>query len=386
MKVILGTDSLMPPLTGIGRYTKELLSGLLSSPEIEDLRCFSLGRWHAPQEYLGAAEHSAADQVRLSTAGQVRQWLARREWAVQTYQTVAGVVERLRLHRYRQYLFHSPNFHLPSFEGRSVCTIHDLSYLRFPQFHPHARVSFLSRAVPEAVKRADLIITDSLAIKSEVECEFRIDPSRVCAIPLGVEAQFLNHIPSPSRESLRKFGLADRPFFLCVGTIEPRKNLSTLLDAWEALPASIRKTHVLAVVGTEGWHCDDVMHRLQTTAHVAYLDYVPRASLTTLLDAATALVFPSYYEGFGLPLLEAQAIGTPVIASDIPTSREIGHALVKWFPPADSSCLAVAMTEAAEDDAWRRLCAEAGRRNASNFSWERCVAQTIACYDLALMD
>lgn len=382
MKVILAVDAIHPPLTGIGRYALELARGLRARPDRVDLRYFAFGRWIEDPE-AALAEPSESRSPAASALGRLRARLAARRWAVELYQRLTPLLYRRRLRPYRDHLFHSPNYFLPPFDGPAVATIHDLSTLREPRWHPSARVALIEAELPRTLDRATHLITDAESVRREVMAHFGWPAERISAIPLGVDPAFHPRAPEALRPILSRHGLEPGGYVLCVATIEPRKNLERLLEAHAGLPAALRVRFPLVLAGSRGWNSEALHARIRVARHrgdVRYLDYAPQGDLPALYAGCALFAFPSLYEGFGLPLLEAMASGAPTLTSTCPTLTELAGGIALQVEALDTGALSEALRRGLEDASWRRASAREGHRRALCFSWEACIERTLECY------
>lgn len=270
----------------------------------------------------------------------------------------------------RHDLVYSPDFTAPpSLRSPSVITIHDLAFMIVPERSPPGLRSFLTAVVPTAARQAAAIMAVSETTKHDIVERLGIDPDRIHVAPNAADDHFFNASPlDPATRS--KLGIPDR-YFLTVGTLEPRKNHETLFNAIRAMPAS--GAIPLVVAGAVGWSADSIVEagqQLQREGKVVILDYVDEHRLPGLYAGAEALLYPSWYEGFGLPVLEGMAAGVRVIASDVPAHREVGGDEIFYVDPGDVEVVAAAMRDALEtpDDPSARA-----RRitRARHYSWER---------------
>jgi alpha-1,3-rhamnosyl/mannosyltransferase len=284
-------------------------------------------------------------------------------------------------------LYHESNFLPFKFDGPTVITVHDLSYLRYPETHPRLRVEIMETLLPRAIEKANLVLVDSEFVRGEILSEFGTSPAKVVTTLLGVSSAYRPMGGEEVAATLRAFGLQYRRYLLAVGTLEPRKNLVQALRAYKRLAEKSAGTYPLAIVGMKGWLLKDIereMEPLIRSGQVRLLGYVPAEALPQIYAGSRMLIYPSLYEGFGLPPLEAMASGAPVITSNQASLPEVvGDAGVQVYPH-DLDGLVEAMRVLIEDDAeWHRRSA-LGLERARMFSWERCAAATAAAYRTVL--
>ena len=379
--LILGADSINAPLTGIGRYALELARGLPEHPAIDQVRYFVLQGW-VPLQNLLAAESGGGVHAAASRPG-LRNRLAGNRAAVRVYHALIPHWQRWQLRAEQGAIYHSPNYFLPPFPGRTVATIHDLSHHLHPQFHPAARIDYMRRALPGCLRRADHLITDAESVRQELVEHYGYPAERITAIPLGASPAFRPHTPEEASAHIAQWDLQPNGYSLYVGTIEPRKNLDRLLTAYESLPQVLRQRFPLVLAGGSGWrseHTHQRMARAASAGWLRYLRYVSQADLPALYAGARVFVYPSLYEGFGLPVLEARASGVPVVTSNCSSLPEVIGSTGLQIHPEDEAALAQAIVRVLQDDPWRMQASEAGLRRSAQFSWQRCVEQTVQVY------
>ncbi len=364
LRVAVDATPLLGQPTGVGRYTAELLRGLVALPGDERLaQVLAMAFTWRGHEQL--RERVPAGVTTIGRRAPAR--LLQASWGHTDLPTLPMLGVRADV-------VHATNFVLPP-PGRGaagVVTIHDLSYLRFPETVSTASARY-RELVPRALRRAAIVIADTDALAGEIAAEYRLDSDRIRAIPLGVDpAWFAEPAPLPA-----ELALPDR-YLLFVGTLEPRKNLQTLLAAFRKLRRDDPQTPALVLAGPAGWGpaLDTAGLGPDAVRKVGYLDV---AALRSVVAHAAALIFPSIYEGFGLPPLEALAAGTPVVASDLAVLREVlGGAgpAARFFPARDSDALAdaISLTLAAA-----REPAE-GVAHARRFSWAQTASLTSMAY------
>ena len=374
MKLILAVDAIKPPLTGIGRYTWELANRIPALPEVECMRFLVGGQWVSDI-------HSRMMQSPLKLAARRR--LLRNRVAIAAYRLLSPMLLRRRLRRFGDHLFHGPNFYLPPFPGPAIATIHDLSIYRYPQFHPVERVAFMTKAIPVTLRRASFLITDSEYVRREVINFFGWPAAKIVAIPLGVPDEFHPRSVDLTAGVLSKYGVQHGDYALCVATIEPRKNIGAILSAYGALPSSLRARYPLVLAGDRGWRSESIHKQIeqgQQQGWLRYLGFVPEADLPILFAGARGFVFPSLYEGFGLPVLEALASGIPVLTSADSTLSEVASDAALLVDPQDEVAITAGIRVLLEDDAWRATAVVKSLAVAARYSWDKTARDTVAIY------
>jgi len=275
-------------------------------------------------------------------------------------------------------LYHHTNYWLAEVGRgtRQVMTLHDLAHMRDPSCHTPRAVEALTAVVASAVRRCAAFLVPSEATARDCENYLGLSRDRIFVTPLGVEAGFA----SPSRCPSRRPSPGPSPYLLAVGTLEPRKNHLRLIEAY----ARLRTDVPLHLVGKRGWCCDDVIERARATPGVEWKGHLPEEGLRAELAGATALVYPSLLEGFGLPVLEAMAAGVPVITSDVEPLRSLGEGAALLVDPLDVDALADAMETMLEDGALRSELIERGLRRAADHTWAACADATRRAYEAVL--
>lgn len=374
MKVILAADAVKTPLTGIGRYVFELATHLAQLPSVESLRYFRGFRFE--KELL---EPSATPPSHNS----IRRRLLKSRVAAETYRVISPLLKKRILAGNENSIFHGPNFYLPPFDGRSVATFHDLSIFNWPQCHPVERVRYMRKELEVAVKRADMLVTDSEFCRQEIASFFSFPLDKIRVVPLACSEAFQPREFSEIQPVLDRFGLKAGGYCLYVGTIEPRKNLDALIDAYSCLSKTLRQKWPLVLVGYRGWSSDGIHERIQAAEQegwLRYLDYIDNDTLPFIYAGARLFTFPSLYEGFGLPVLEAMASGVPVVCSNASSLPEVAEDAAAMCDPRDVEALTQLIADGLEDDAWRTKSRSRGIARAADFSWRRCAEDTLSVY------
>ena len=289
---------------------------------------------------------------------------------------------RLEISRLHLDLLHSPDF-IPPFRwrGRSVITVMDLAFLRFPQLLTDESRRYYSQ-VSRAVTRADAILAISQSTKNDLVTLLNAPAGKITVTHLAADPA-CRPVTEPARlEAVRHTYGLPAGYLLFVGTLEPRKDLPTLLRAFASLGPAAQDV-CLAVAGRPGWLYEQVYDLAESPRlgdRVRFLGGVPAADLPALYSGARLFVLPSLYEGFGMPVLEAMACGAPVVCANTSSLPEIAGDAALLFPPGDEVALAQAMTAVLLDGDLRRQLAERGFARAARFSWETTARQTLAVY------
>ena len=376
LTVYFNAAPLLSPRTGIGQYCVNLMSEIEKIQEV-DAHYFYAGAWS--DELLREAPTGVSrTQMLKRTIGRTIPNLA-----YEIQQRWRGKHFRAGIRQVAPALYHEPNFLAFNSSLPTVVTVHDLSILRYPETHPKDRVAFMSKRIGKSILRADRVITDSEYVRQEVLAEFNLPPEKVVSVLLAAGERFapVNHEQLPL--ALAPFDLQPGKYILAVGTLEPRKNLTTAIQAYVRLPEAVRQEIPFVVAGMQGWRTEGLdreVAALIDKGQIRRLGFVSDDVLPALYSGARFFVYPSLYEGFGLPPLEAMACGAPVIVSDRSSLPEVVGDVGLKVDALDVDGLAKAMNLLIEDDG---LCAELGRRGierARGFSWRHCAEQTLEVY------
>ncbi len=365
MKLILAVDAIKPPLTGIGRYTWELAKHYTQPPlALDEVRFFSAGRWvEDPASLL----LPPVTQPRRRKSLLPRMPAGLRRWKMQR--------------QMRGHVFHSPNYFLPETMESGIVTVHDLSVFKYPETHPVERRRHFERSFASTLKRAAHLVTDSEAIRLEVVEYFGWPRDKVTAIKLGVPAEY--H-PRPHTElaiDLSEYGLTPGAYALCVSTLEPRKRVDRLVSAYSTLPSALRESYPLVLAGSKGWLNDTLQAQIargQNEGWLHYLGFVPEPILPALYAGARAFLYPSVYEGFGLPVLEALASGVPTLTSNCSSLPEVAGGAAWLVEPDNDEALREGIERVLTDQPWRNNAVALGRSVAAVHSWQQCATETLA--------
>ncbi|MBZ5623063.1 MAG: glycosyltransferase family 4 protein [Acidobacteriia bacterium] len=279
-------------------------------------------------------------------------------------------------------VFHSCKLLNPPRHARLTATIHDLTCWLLPETHSPANVAADKRFAERILQRADALIAVSEATRLDAVRILKLVPEKIRVIHHGVADLFFRVTPEDAAAVRSRYGL-DRPYLLFVGTIEPRKNIDLLLQAYGGLGASLRDEFDLILAGPPGWAQDETMARLRqpSSPGIRYLGYVAEGDLPGLFAGATAFVYPSLYEGFGFPVAQAMAAGTPVITSAVSALPEIAGGAALLIDPRSEEALRGAIERILTSPSERARLIGLGRENARRFSWVECARQSLRFFE-----
>lgn len=355
---------------GIGRYTREMVKALAAADwPGAGYRLFVAG---AGKDLPPPALPS---NFAWCTSRITERWLARAWYRLRLPLPVETWTGPL-------HLFHQPDFVLPPTRPatRTIVTIHDLSFMHDPATVMPGMKTHLTGRVPESVNRADHVIAVSEATRQDLITFYQTRPEKISVLYHGVRPEFRPVVEAERLAAVRrKYGLGEGPLVLSVGTIHPRKNYRRLVAAF----SEIRPGVSLVIAGSKGWDYDEVfdeVDRRKLEGRVFFPGFVAEADLPALYSTASLFVYPSLCEGFGLPLLEAMACGTPVIAANRSALPEVVGQAGLLVDPEDTLAIAGAMAKVLEDTELRQQLAAAGRARAAGFTWERMAGQLINLY------
>jgi len=281
-------------------------------------------------------------------------------------------------------IFHATKLLYPPRSLRLTATLHDMTCWLLPEFHQAANVAAEKQFAERIWKRASGLIAVSGSTRRDAIKILGLPPEAIHVVYPGVAQPFFDATPESSAPARLKYGLS-RPYALCVGTVEPRKNLDRLLDAWQTLPVSLREEFDLVIVGPEGWQSAATLSRLRAPAPgIRYLAYVPEPDLPAITASATVFVYPSLYEGFGFPVAQAMAAGVPVITSDLSSLPEVTGGAAALVDPRSPAELHAVLNRVLTSPATRAQMAAAGKVQAQRFRWELCARQSLEFFEQVL--
>jgi len=379
--MIIGLDAtaLAGKKTGIGIYTDQLIKALLNDyPEVI-VKLFS------------------CKPVSPDNSRQVR--LSRNAWKSLPYPGVPPTI-LYSLWSFLKYppielltgeidIFHGLSYVLPpTKKARTVLTIHDLAFMRIPEVHTRLRVILTPQFVRKSVARADAILAVSEHTKNDIVDLFNVDPSKITVTYNGVDHRLFH----PQQDSLfiekvmRQYGII-KPYVYYLGTIEPRKNVDILVKAFVYVNEKLGGNFQLVLTGKKGWKVDALMQditKMAETRDLVYTGYVTDEEKAALYNGAELFVYPSQYEGFGIPVVEAMACGCPVITTNVSSLPEVAGTAGILVPPGDLDALADGIIKILCDQDLRKRMSEASLIQAAEFTWQRTAAVTKSVYEKLL--
>jgi glycosyltransferase involved in cell wall biosynthesis len=373
MKIALDGYPLVPPRAGIGQYTYHLIKALARVAPVHEYVVMypRLTRSLRMREVPVFAE----DCVRVVSEGRFRALRLRVQRKLGIGTPVERSIGSFDVYHATNYVFtHAVK------RARRVVTIHDLTLVLFPEWHPRARVNSMTHEIARSLEIADHILADSAATRDDIIKHFSVRSERISVVPLAADRSFRPLPAAEIQQVLSAWGLVQDGYLLFMGTIEPRKNLPRLLQAVELAGSRVGP---LVIVGADGWGSDEVarhIEKLQRAGRLSYLGYVPDDARPALINGARSFVYPSLYEGFGLPVLEAMACGVPVLASDVSSLPEVVGDAGVLVDPCDVDAIAGGMVRLWQDEALRHGLSRRGLERARGFSWEKTASQTLSAY------
>jgi alpha-1,3-rhamnosyl/mannosyltransferase len=362
---------------GIGHYTDHLIRAVARADR--DVRCVVVCPWPV-NPFRPLAPISFGDpHIELPRPGfpaRLRRRVREKLGIQAPLEALIGPVD----------VFHATNYLLthPVRRAKRVVSIHDLTVILSPEWHPAKRLREMRAGLRASAEAADRIIAVSRTTKEDIVTHLAVDPARVAVVPLAVGPSFRPLPGAAIDAALAPFGLVHGTYLLFLGTMEPRKNLGRLLQAVVQLGANVGP---LVLAGADGWGNDELRPRIAELARagrVHPLGYVPEPLRAPLLGGARAFVYPSLYEGFGWPPLEAMACGTPVITSNVSALPEVVGDAALLVHPLDVDGLAAAIRRLWDDEALRGDLRARGLARARQFTWDVTARLTLEAYAVAL--
>jgi glycosyltransferase involved in cell wall biosynthesis len=368
-RIAIDAIPLLGRLTGVGHYIRELVH--------------QFGKLSPQYEYV---YYYGYFTQRILTGGKrihgIKDFLSKMPLVRTSLRGFRGTVAKY--HRAEFDLYFEPNFIPLDIRAKSiVTTVHDFSFQLFPEAHPKDRVRYFSKNFLKSVRRSSKIITDSGYTKIEAIDILRVPGDMITPIHLGVDHGLFKIYPREAQNACRReLGLPEK-FILFVGTREPRKNLGRLVQAYAELPDPLQREFSLVLVGPRGWGENDLRGK-KLRSRVIVIDYLDPQKLALAYNLASLLIYPSLYEGFGLPPLEAMACGCPVVVSRAASLPEVCADAACYVDPKDVQSIAEGVSTVLSDDELRRSLIKKGAERVKLFTWENTARKTLEVFDEVL--
>ena len=362
-RVLIDTVSLLSPYTGIGKYTYENALCMRSLAQKQWEWTYFYGYFSNELPNITSNEKSGNRFLGILLYFPLQKKILR---------TISSLYVRFGKKKFD--LYWKPNCVPFSFinASKTIVTVHDFSFHIEPSWHPKARIEYLNNEFWKNIKKADHIITGSNYTKQEVLHYLDVSPESVDVIYHGVDHKCFRQYPVNELNVFRRLINISEQFILFVGSIEPRKNLVNLLKAYISLSHNLKKKYHLVLVGFKGWENKMVMELIKNNhKYIHYLGYLSNEALAYAYNLATLFVYPSLYEGFGIPPLEAMACGTPVVASNTTSLPETCGDAAYLLDPYDIPALAKGIEKVLTDESFANELIRKGLAHAAQFTWER---------------
>ncbi|TET83266.1 glycosyltransferase family 1 protein [candidate division TA06 bacterium] len=375
MRIAIDYKSALPERVGIGRYTHNLVKSLSQLDHVNEylLFCFFLKDYD--KKLSGAPIPSAANFGLMSAPIPVR---ITRFCANRFHIPIEGLIGR-------HDVVHFPEpYPFRAHRAKIVVTVHDIAFERFPDLFTKEILNLYQKQMKMVTARADALITVSQTTKDDLIKIYGLDEDRIYVVQHGVEESFKSVKGSATLTEMRqKYNLPEE-FVLHVGTIEPRKNQVRLIQAFQLMSERLPNGPSLVICGKKGWMCDEVFdtaRRSRLRGKILFTGYVGDHDLPYLYKLARAVAYPSLYEGFGLPVIEAMACGRPVLTSNRAAMAEVACDAALLVNPEDVEEIADGLYNLISDRELRKRLVVSGLRRASSFTWERAAKSTLAVYE-----
>ncbi|RJQ33525.1 MAG: glycosyltransferase family 1 protein [Actinobacteria bacterium] len=368
MNIGIDITSALNQTAGIGRYTKQLVKNLI---EID-----------SNNQYIF---YSFFGDTKDESAFANKQVITRfRNYPSQSFKTLLFALKTLRIPTdflvSEANVVHLPDFVLPAPNKPTVLTVPDLTFIRYPEYYTLKNRLYMKSVAAHSINKAKAIITYSKATKNDLVEIFGVANNKITSIYLGVDEHFKPSTDKEIENIKNKYKLPDR-YILSLGTIEPRKNYNRLLGAYLKLKKNTADNTSLVIAGKKGWHCKNFLEKLDNAGkNVIWLNFVDEADLPALYTSASVFVYPSLYEGFGLPPLEAMACGTPVVCSNTSSLPEVVGDAALQVDPYKTGEIAEAVYKILDGKELADKLSKKGIDRAKQFSWKKTAEQTLEVY------
>ncbi len=371
MDIIIDYTPALKQKGGIGRYARGLFGALARLDRKR--KYFLLATSDCPKEKPAWPENFVARRIPLPEKAVTILWYR------------LGLPLPVKLIASDAGIFHSPNYSTPPIIGaKSIITVHDLSFMVLPQYAYPSLRKYLSSAVPKSIKRANHILADSEATKRDLMNLLKVPPEKVSVVYSGVDSRFKPREKSAVKPVLTSLGVDGFPYILSVGTLEPRKNFDGLIKAFNITKMEFDLPHHLVIAGGYGWLYERIVKEYIQSPYreeIHFLGFVPDEKLPALYSGADVFAFPSHYEGFGLPPLEALACGTPVVAARNSSLPEVLDEAAVWVDDTDITSIAEGIYNLISDEELGNTLLKHAKPLLEKFTWENGAKSLLKIYD-----
>jgi len=388
MKLLVNSTPLIPPLSGIGRYTQQLMLHLFKDKSIDEIAGFVPYAFYKQEKLkqivesleLGEKNSMTGASSKLARIKQVAKKIPAARYLKNKIQQT--LVEQ-KFKQYRDYLYWESNYVLAPFDGTKVATVYDLSHLRYPDFHPADRLRWLDKHLHHTIENADALVAISEFSKQEIISVFNVDPTKISIVPPAVSSVFRANHSTEQLLKLKKEYELPKQFVLSVGTLEPRKNIKGLIQAFSLLPQAVRSCFPLVFVGARGWHMEEIdalLKPMVNRGEVILLGYVAQQDMPLLYSLATVFAYVSLYEGYGMPVAEAMCSGTAVLTANVASMPEVAAGCCELVNPSDIEQISNKLNELIEDSDKRNNLQEKAKMHSEEYRWENSSAQLVKAF------
>jgi len=374
MKKNLVIDSipLLSPLTGIGRYIYEI------SKELEKKDTFETSYFY------GYYSHTLMKPSHKPALKSMKSIITKFTFFKKLAREIILLLGKINAKSYD--IYWEPNL-LPNQNIKTkklITTVHDFSFVLHKEYHPKERIEYIDKYFTKNIIKSDMIITGSHFTKNEILQRLDFKEEQIEVIYHGIDH---NLFQVYSNEDLKVDFELPKKFILSVGSIEPRKNLIGLLEAYSKLSLEIKKEYKLVIAGFKGWENKEIMALIEKNQeNIHYLGFISDKELSIVYNLASLFVFPSFYEGFGLPVLEAMACGTPVVCSDSSSIPEVGGDAVVYCDPNNTDDISNKIVQVLNDTELQKSMKVSGIKRAKEFTWEKSASQHIKVFQKVLSE
>lgn len=378
-KVLIDASSLLSPITGIGRYTYET-SKRLQNLTVDKYEIFFNYGFCSKELYVPSSKQTNTQLKAKKLQSFIKKFSLLKKIGRKFYAFIA----KFNMNMYDFYW--QPNF-IPTKNVKAkkiVCTLHDFSFKLQPHWHPKERLEYFNKNF-YLIQRATHIITGSKFTKKEIIDYMQISEDKISVIYHGVDHELYKTYPLKETQKTKDEFLLPKKFLLFVGSIEPRKNLITLLKAYNLLSQEQKSELPLILVGFKGWKNKDIMKEIEKNKeYIRYLGFVTDTELAHIYNLATIFIYPSLYEGFGLPPLEAMACGAPVIVSNVASLPEVCGDAALYINPTDLQDIKDKILTLLNDETLRETLSQKGKAQAALFSWDKSAQEHLKVFQKVL--